>query len=964
MRISRFVILLFLLPATLMSGCSVTNDPDNRTLTITGLVRAPSSQVASFSKPTLFAAVFNALFPVSAANVTGLTPVPNATVQLVRIDDQGNVTAVLTSVLSGPAGEYRILTAEQPNSSLALLVTGSGGTNLRAIVSGGLVNITPASEAVVQTIISSITAPSSTLTLSNFGSKEVNALVRLVESMNIDVTGQTLAEAIITIKNKSGNVLLDFTQGFGAPGVNSALSGGDFGVTGISTTLWDPFSLNGSGGIDISGTSGGGLTFFTNGAVQGTASFNWHSIFDFSRITQFADFVGDDPPDKNTGQQIPNKPTSGTPKSDYVVSSLGQVTVIPVNGETTAGIITTDGNIMAHALDANPLGKMGRGLVVAVKKLSGPPDLLVLQNMLATGSGIYNVARFYNSHSTNRNVIETTISTGTLSFDNSGNFTSGSSLSALQTALDLGTFSVNSTPGTDTLSGRYNVLPNGQLNMLGGTSGFIGAGMVSSIGNGDILTFATIPDDFRMELDVLANDSDPDVADNLTITSVTQPVNGSVIINNSNNRLIYASPGTTITLDSFTYTAQDSAGNIATGIVILDVDSNRNDPPIATNDPGSAGDAFTVAVNSIDNILDVLANDADPDLDDTITITGVGTPNNGGTVIIDANGETLSYSPLTSFSGNETFSYTIQDSAGNTATGNVTVSVALITIAPTATADNFNVMANSSNVALDVLANDLNPDVGETLTITSIDTSTLDPGATLSNNGVNLIYTPTPGFTGTESFTYTIQDSAVTFQASATGTATITVSNTNLPPVAIDDSYNINDNSARIIESQRGLTVATRQVSGRTNSSVSGTFNIVGNITYINEIPAISSATIDSELNYGSLVFNGSGVVTGGSIFYNRATIETKTAMASTSPALGSTTGLELTSGTYNVFSDGTMTLSITSTDSESGLVSRQISGTGAIAPDGQFLVLTLNVTDSSGATEIGKGILLLARQP
>ncbi len=963
MRITRFVLLLILLPAILTSGCSVTDSNTPSTLVITGLVRAPSDQVANFSKPTLFATIINTLFPTSAAGVTGLTPVPYTSVQLVRIDDQGNITEVLTSVESGPAGEYRILTAEQPSSSLALLVTGSDGTALRAMVTGGLVNVTPASEAVVQTILDSVNAPSSTLTLENYTPREVEALVRLIEGMNIDVTGQTLAEAIITIKNKSGNILQDFTAGFGAPGVSTALSSGDYGVTGLSTAFWDPFTLDGEGGIDLSGTTGGGLTFFSNGTLQGTASFNWHSIFDFSQISQFADFVGDDPPDKNTGQQIPNKPTSGTPKSDYVVSPLGQITVIPVSGDATAGVITTDGEIMAHALDTNPLGKMRRGLVIAVKKLNETPDLITLDNMLAAGSGTYNVMRFINSQSSNRNVVEATASTGTMSFDNSGNFTT-SGLSTRQIVLDLSTLTASTNTGTDSLSGRYNILPNGQLNMLGASGAFIGAGMVSQIGSGDILTFATIPDDFRIALDVLANDSDPDAADNLTIIGVTQPANGSVIINNSNDRLIYTSPGTTATVDSFTYTVQDSAGNTAVGVVTADVDSSRNDPPIATNDPGGPGDAFTVAVNSSQNILDVLANDYDPDHDDTLVITAVGTPNNGGTVIIDSKGENLVYTPLTSYSGNETFTYTIEDTAGNTATGTVTVSVASFTIAPTVTADTFNVLMDSTNVTLDVLANDLNPDVGETLTITAVDTTALDPAATLINNGSTLTYTPAPGFTGTESLTYTIQDSGAPFPASATGTATISVNTTTLTPVVGDDNYNINDNSARIIESQRGITIATRQTTGRTNSSVSGTFNAVANITYITEIAASASVRIDTELSYGTLTFNGSGVVPNGNLFYNRATMDAKTALAGTSPALGSVTGLELASGSYNVFSDGSMTLSVTPTDSASGLPTRQIIGNGAISPNGQFLVLTLDIKDSAGTTDIGKGILILSRQP
>ena len=93
---------------------------------------------------------------------------------------------------------------------------------------------------------------------------------------------------------------------------------------------------------------------------------------------------------------------------------------------------------------------------------------------------------------------------------------------------------------------------------------------------------------------------------------------------------------------------------------------------------------------------------------------------------------------------------------------------------PVANDDAFNVNQNSSGNALDVLANDTDPDSGDTLTITSVGTPDQDGTVTINGTSDGLIYTPASGFTGTETFTYTIQDAAgASDQATVTVTATI-----------------------------------------------------------------------------------------------------------------------------------------------------------------------------------------------
>ena len=69
------------------------------------------------------------------------------------------------------------------------------------------------------------------------------------------------------------------------------------------------------------------------------------------------------------------------------------------------------------------------------------------------------------------------------------------------------------------------------------------------------------------DLDVLANDTDPD-GDPLTIVSVIQPIIGLVEINSGGKSLRYTMP-TSFNRTTFTYTISDGRGGTATATVTL-----------------------------------------------------------------------------------------------------------------------------------------------------------------------------------------------------------------------------------------------------------------------------------------------------------------------------------------------------------------------------------------------------------
>jgi hypothetical protein len=103
---------------------------------------------------------------------------------------------------------------------------------------------------------------------------------------------------------------------------------------------------------------------------------------------------------------------------------------------------------------------------------------------------------------------------------------------------------------------------------------------------------------------------------------------------------------------------------------------------------------------------------------------------------------------------------------------------------PIAQDDAVSVTANSTGAALDVLANDSDPQ-GSPLTITAV---TAPAHGTAQVTGMQIVYAPSNGFTGTDQFDYTVANTA---GLSATAHVSVTISPqgpAQQPPVIRDDS--------------------------------------------------------------------------------------------------------------------------------------------------------------------------------
>ena len=172
--------------------------------------------------------------------------------------------------------------------------------------------------------------------------------------------------------------------------------------------------------------------------------------------------------------------------------------------------------------------------------------------------------------------------------------------------------------------------------------------------------------------------------------------------------------------------------------------------------------------------LSVLDNDDGAGL----TITALDSPTAGSVV---ANGDgTVTYTPNAGFIGIDSFTYTVSDSVGATASAVITITVAVPNRPPAAQDDTVTV-APGTAITIDAIANDNDPD-GDPLRFAALE---LPPHGDLSVSEGKLHYRPEQGFTGPDSFAYTVTDDR---GGLATAIVRIAVSAVDQPPVAAADS--------------------------------------------------------------------------------------------------------------------------------------------------------------------------------
>jgi Cys-rich repeat protein len=292
----------------------------------------------------------------------------------------------------------------------------------------------------------------------------------------------------------------------------------------------------------------------------------------------------------------------------------------------------------------------------------------------------------------------------------------------------------------------------------------------------------TTPAGTQVIIPVIANDSDVD-GDELAIARIVQqPASGTTRIEDDGS-ITYTPAGNTSGVVVFSYEVCDlELCDIAEVRVTVGVD---NDPPNAVDD---------LVTTDLDEpvVIDVLANDSDPN-GDPLTLQQVGLSSSGTAIIAD--GEVL-FTPSRGFVGDATFSYTICDNRGACSTAVVTVAVLTGGNRPPLATDDVASTSVNTAVNLDPTLNDVDLD-NDPIAVEDITTQPLHGTAVLEADG-SVTYTPEPGFVGTDTFIVSVTDGFGGFDESR---VTVFVSDGgNKPPVAVDDDYEVSTEAAAVLD--------------------------------------------------------------------------------------------------------------------------------------------------------------------
>ena len=334
----------------------------------------------------------------------------------------------------------------------------------------------------------------------------------------------------------------------------------------------------------------------------------------------------------------------------------------------------------------------------------------------------------------------------------------------------------------------------------------------------------TINEDSVLADNVSFNDINVDPADTITYTQATSPSNGTLIFN-VDGSFTYTPDLNWNGNDSFDYQMCDQNGNCSSATVFIQV-IPVNDPPIAQDDSYSVDEDNVLADN-------VSTNDTDPE-SDTLSYTVLSNPLQGD-LVLNSDG-TFTYTPNANYNGTDSFSYVVCDSQGSCDSALVNINVIPVDDPVVANDDLY---TTDEDVVLNanVADNDVNVDLGDTITYTQLSATT--NGVLVFNSDGSFTYTPDANWFGTDGFNYQMCDQNGNC---SNATVVINVTSVNDNPVAIDDSYTMDEdtvlsgdvsiNDSDVEGDPLTFTVPNQPINGAVVMNIDGTFVYTPNANY------------------------------------------------------------------------------------------------------------------------------------
>jgi VCBS repeat-containing protein len=793
----------------------------------------------SFSK---LAAVTLKVFPANAQPMLDLdannSAAPGLDFATTFTEDGGPVSivdtdATLTDVDSANLQSLTVTISNVQDGALETLSADTAGTSIAASYAGGVLTLTGADTvAHYLQVLNSLTYQNA--------SQNPNTTPRIITFVvndgdhTSDVAATTLN--LVSVNDAPVSVADSYTTS-----EDTALAITAAGVlTGDTDAEGNPLSA-----VLVTGPSNGALTLNADGSFNYTPSANFHGIDSFTYKTNDGTVDGNIATVTITVDSVNDLPVAGN--DTYETNEDATLNI------AAAGVLTGDtdgdGDPLSAALVAGPtngtltLNADGSFSYTPNANFNGVDSFTYTAN---DGSGTSAVATVnitvkpVNDVPLAANDAYDIDEDGTLTIPATGVLGNDSDLegSALSAVLVSGPMHGSLTLNPD---GSFTYTPSANYNGIDGFS------YVANDGTGDSDVAAvtitvnpvndlptatgetyTTDEDVALTIaapGVLAGDTDLE-SDPLSAVLVTGPANGAVTLN-ADGSFTYTPAANFNGADSFTYKANDGAGDSNVATVNITVNP-VNDAPAVGNDSYTTDEdvALTIAAPG------VLTGDSDVE-GSPLSALLVSGPTNG-TLTLNADGSFV-YTPNANFNGTDGFSYKANDGTADSDVAAVTITVNAINDIPTAADDNY---STSEDTALTiatagVLTNDSDPE-GDSLTAVLV-AGPANGTLTLNPDG-SFLYTPNADFNGMDTFTYKNSDGTA---ESPVATVTITVNPVNDLPVASDDAYStpedtpLNITAIGVLSNDAdidGDTLTAALVSGPANGTL--TLNADGSFLY------------------------------------------------------------------------------------------------------------------------------------
>jgi len=331
-------------------------------------------------------------------------------------------------------------------------------------------------------------------------------------------------------------------------------------------------------------------------------------------------------------------------------------------------------------------------------------------------------------------------------------------------------------------------------------------------------------EDTAVNIVLTASDANGDL---LSYTVVAGPSNGGLTGTAPN--LTYTPNANYNGSDSFTFKANDGIADSAVATVSITVTA-VNDNPVANAQSVSVLEDGYVAITLTGSDID----------GNPLTYIVVAGPSNGG---LTGTAPNLIYTPNANYNGSDSFAFRVNDGYVSSSATTVSITVTAVNDTPAATAQSVSVSHNTAT-AITLAGSDVE---GSALTYTVVTNPT---NGSLTGTAPSLTYTPNSGYSGSDSFTFRVNDGTAD---SAAATVTLTVA-----AAAVDASFanvslllkadGANDSTSFVDSSANSFAIS--RFGNAKISTVSSQYG--GSSAYFDGNGDYLSAANNAALNFGS----------------------------------------------------------------------------------------------------------------